>query len=408
MRIFRKNLKNNFPWFKNHPDYTYFDSAATALKPRCVIQAITKYYEEYCSNPHNTDSALTYQTSEIIHQTKIKLGNLIHCDPDEIAFTSGATEGLNLIAHGLSDEIQPGDEIVLTYGEHASNILPWMEVAKQCGAKIVYAGKEHQIPTVQDFINALSPKTKVVAFASGFNVTGTANDEAKITKAIKQYSPNIFVVVDATQSITHREINIAHDQFDFMACSAHKMFGPTGLGMVRIPKAIISKMKPLRYGGGMNFSINTQDYQLLENISKFEGGTSHAAGIFGWGAAIDFLQAIGYKAIQKHELELAEYAKEQLSKIPEIKIYNLHEHAPNIAFNFAGVSAQDLASYLGSKKMIVRSGLSCAKLLCHILDTNSLIRISLSIYNTKEDLDRLYEILKNYQKGDELDGLFEG
>lgn len=401
-----KDIRNYFPWFKNNPDYTYFDSAATSLKPQTVIDAITEYYEKYSTNPHNADSPLTFKVSQHIHETKELLAEFIHCDANEIAFTSGATESLNLVANGIRKFLKAGDEIILTYGEHASNILPWMKLRDEIGIKIVFAGKQHEVPTIEDFKNALSEKTKVVSFASGFNVTATTLNEKEITKVVKDYNPEIVVVVDATQSIAHRELFAHEDKYDFLVCSAHKMFGPTGIGLVYIKKDWVLKATPLRFGGGMNFSITEQEYFLLETIERFEGGTPHVAGIYGWYAAVKFFQSIGYKAIQEHEIKLANYAREKLSQLKNVVIYNLHEHSPNIAFNLEGVFSQDLASYLGQNKIIVRSGLSCAKLICHILDTYSLVRCSMFVYNTLEDIDRLFEVLKNFKKGDELDGLF--
>lgn len=401
-----KNIKDYFPWFKNNPDYVYFDSAATSLKPQVVIDAIKDYYEKFSTNPHNSDSKFSFKVHELIAQTKKLLADLIGCDGEEIAFTSGATEGLNLIANGIKKYLKKGDEVVLTYGEHASNILPWMKLRDEIGIKIIFVGKEHQTPNVEDFLKVLTNRTKVVTFASGYNVTATSLNEKEITKAVKEYNPKIIVSIDATQSIAHRKLNAHLDDYDFLVCSAHKIFGPTGIGLAYLKKTWIPKLDPLKYGGGMNFSITETDYTLLETIDKFEGGTPHVAGICGWKAAVEFFNQIGYEKIQKHDHDLADYAREKLSQIQNLTIYNLHEHSPNIAFNIKDVFSQDLASYLGNKKIIVRSGLSCAKLICKILDTYSLVRASMFIYNDFSDIDKLYDALKYFKKGDILDGLF--
>ena len=400
------NIKDKFPWFKTNPEYVYMDSGATSLKPQVMIDAVVDYYSNWSTNPHNTDSSLTHHVHDMVEDTRKALADLVNCDADEIIFNSGATEGLNMIANGIVDLLQPGDEIVLTYGEHASNILPWMHIAEQKGLVIKYAGEKFRLPDVQDFVDVLTEKTKVVSFASGFNLTGISLHEDLITKAVKSYNPNIMVVVDATQSIQHRPVNIRNENFDFMVCSAHKMFGPTGVGMVYIKKELQPKVKPLRYGGGMNFSIETHSYSLLEGVMKYEGGTQNIAGILGWKKAIEFILEIGYDKIHEHEVELGKYAREKLSSIKNIIIYNEGTDSPTIAFNYEGVFCQDLASYLGKHKIIVRSGLSCAKLYCNLIDTKALVRCSLYIYNTKEDVDRLYEVLSNFTKGDELDGIF--
>ncbi|GAA5414678.1 aminotransferase class V-fold PLP-dependent enzyme [Ureaplasma ceti] len=400
------NIKNRFPWFQNNPEYVYMDSGATSLKPQMMIDEIVNYYTSWSTNPHNTDSKITHQVHDMVESTRAALAQLVHCQPDEIVFNSGATEALNLIANGIMDLLEEGDEIVLTYGEHASNILPWMHIAEIKNLKIKYAGEKFRMVTPEDYLNVLTPKTKVVAFASGYNLTGNSLDETAITKIVKEYNPEIMVVVDATQSIQHREINIEKSGFDFMACSAHKMFGPTGVGAAYIKKSLQPKVKPLRYGGGMNFSIETQSYELLEGVMKYEGGTQNVAGILGWKKAIEFLQELGYEAIHEHEVELARYAREKLSQIKNIIIYNEGNDSPTIAFNYEGVFCQDLASYLGRRKIIVRSGLSCAKLYCNLIDTKALVRCSLYIYNTKEDVDKLFDVLNNFTKGDELYELF--
>ncbi len=400
------NIKKEFPWFNNNLDYIYMDSGATTLKPKAVIDSIVNYYEKWGTNPHNTDSSFTNHAHNLVENTREKLAKLINADKDEIIFNSGATEGLNMIANSICDPLNPGDEIILTYGEHASNILPWMYNAQKKGLIIKYVGEKNRIPTPEDYYSVLSPKTKVVSFSSGFNLTGERLDENKISSIVKQYNNNIFLVVDATQSIQHRKIDVKKTNIDYMVCSAHKMFGPTGVGMVYINKSLLEKTIPIRFGGGMNFSIEPDSYQLMEGYMKFEGGTQNIAGIIGWSSAIDFLNNIGYENIHKHEVELSEYAHNLLSKIPNIIVYNEGNDSPTIAFNYKGVFCQDFASYLGRNKIIVRSGLSCAKLFCNIIDTKALIRCSLYIYNTKEDIDQLYKVILNFKKGDEIDAIF--
>lgn len=400
------NLKNDFPWFKNNPEYVYMDSGATTLKPKCVIDSIVNYYEYWGTNPHNTDSNFTNHTHLLVENARKKLADLINASVDEIIFNSGATEGLNMIANSICSDLEAGDEIILTYGEHASNILPWLQNAEKYGLIIKYVGEKNRFPTPNDYHNILSPKTKVVSFASGFNLTGDKLDETKIIDIVKNYNPSIISVVDATQSIQHRKIDVKFSNIDYLVCSGHKMFGPTGVGMVYIKKNLINSTRPIRYGGGMNFSIEPNSYQLMDGIMKFEGGTQNIAGIIGWGTAIDYINKIGYDQIRKHEIELAEYAHKLLSQIPNIIIYNEGNDSPTIAFNYKDVFCQDLASFLGKHKIIVRSGLSCAKLFCNIIDTKALIRCSFYIYNTKEDVDKLFEVLSKFKKGDEIDVFF--
>lgn len=400
------DIKKDFPWFKNNLGYVYMDSAATSLKPQCVIDRIVQYYSKECTNTHNTDSAFAMVTFNAVENARKTLANFIGANEDEIAFNSGATEGINLIANGLKQLLKPDDEIILTYGEHASNIVPWIHLANELNLKIKYVGEKFQTAEPEDYYNVLSDKTRIVSFASGHNLTGATFDEKRVTEIIKKYNPNIFVIVDATQSLQHYPINVKDVGCDFLVCSGHKLFAPTGVGLVYIKKETQEFLEPIRYGGEMNFSISTDSYQLRNDIEKYEGGTQNISGILGWKTAIDYIMNIGYDFIIKHDQELAKYAREKLSQIENIIIYNENIKSATIAFNYKGVFCQDLANYLGKNKIIVRSGLCCAKLYCNLIDTKALVRASFTIYNTKEDVDYLYDILKKFKKGDELDELF--
>ncbi len=400
------NLKQQFPWIAKHPDWVYADSGATSLKPQCVLDAINDFYVNYGTNTHSTDSSISYSTSVHVAEARQEIAQFIGCDADELVFSSGATESLNLIAFGLVPFLKPGDEIITTYGEHGSNLMPWQVLEERHGIVLKYAGKKNEIPTVDDFVALVNEKTKVVTFASGYNLTGHQFDEKAITQAIKAKNPNVMVCIDMTQSIQHRPFN-AHDcGCDFAACSAHKIFGPTGIGLAYIKKQHHAQMRPYKYGGGMNFRLDAHSYELMENIDKFEGGTPNIEGIFGFLAAIRFVKEIGYDFIAKQEAELVAYAKQELAKIDQVILVNPDMQAPILAFGIAGVFAQDLASYLGSKKIIVRGGLSCAKLMTHIIGSFTPVRASLFIYNDKSDIDKLCQALKEYKKGDELNGLF--
>lgn len=402
-----KDIKKYFPWFKNNPEYVYMDSGATTLKPQPVIDAIVNYYTKQGTNPHNTDSEFANRVAKDVEEARKTIASFIHADKDEIAFNSGATEALNLVANGLKDHLNDGDEILLTYAEHASNILPWMNIISEIkkDVKIKYAGVKFTTLTADDLINSVTDKTKIVAFSIGHNLTGQHLDDNYTCQKIKEKNPNTFIVIDATQSIQHYPINVKENNCDFLVCSGHKILGPTGIGLVYIKKSIQPVIKPLRFGGGMNLSIEETNFEEFESIAKYEGGTQNIAGILGWAAAIKFFLEIGFDQIQAYELELANYAREKLGQLKNIIIYNQDAKSTTLAFNYEGVFCQDLASYLGNKKIIVRAGLSCAKLYCNLIDTKALVRASMYIYNTKEDIDYLYEVLKNFKKGDELNDL---
>ncbi len=400
-----KNIKNQFPWIAKHPDWVYADSGATSLKPQCVLDAINNFYIDYGTNTHSTDSAISYSTSEYVAASRQEIAAFIGCHADELIFTSGATESLNMIAFGLIPFLQPGDEIVTTYGEHGSNLMPWQVLEERCGVVLKYAGQQNALPTVQDIVSLVNEKTKVVTFASGYNLTGHQFDEKTITQAVKAKNPHTMVCVDMTQSIQHRPFNAHECGCDFAACSGHKIFAPTGIGLAFLKKEHQAKMLPYKYGGGMNFRLDKHSYELMENTDKFEGGTPNIEGIFGFRAAVQFVKELGYDYIQQQEAELVAYAKQELSKIDNVILVNEDMHAPILAFGLQGVFAQDLATYLGSKKIIVRGGLSCAKLIPNIIGCFTPVRASLFVYNDKQDIDRICQALREYKKGDELDGI---
>lgn len=399
----KNNIKKDFPWFKNNHDWTYLDSSATSLKPQCVIDKISEYYCKYCTNPHNTDSVFTYKVNQMIDGVRQKLANLLNANKNEIVFTSGATESLNLIANGLKPFIKSSDEIIITYGEHGSNIIPWIVVKDEKQCKLTYVGKHNAPPTEEDIIKAVNKKTKVVAFSSVSNLMGYELNVTKIVKAIKKKNHNVIVVVDATQSIPHTKFNVKTTDADFVVCSAHKMCGGTGIGLAYLKYEWAKKIKPLRFGGDMNADILKDKFIYAEIPHRFEGGTPNVAGIISWGAAIDYLNKIGWNNIKNHEIQINEYAHEEFKKIPNIEILNSFSKYPIILFNIKNVYAQDIASYLGKHKIIVRSGLSCARMAHEIINTRAAIRASFYIYNSKSDVDRLVNILKTFKKGDELE-----
>lgn len=395
------NVRKDFPWIAKHPKLLYFDSAATSLKPQCVIDAISNYYINYGTNTHNSDSAIAYKTTAKVQSIREKTGKLFNAKASNIVFTSGATEGLNLIAYGLANGfIKPSQEVLLSKLEHASNLLPWIRLAKQGRFKIKYVD-EGKIPTTQSYLKAITRNTKIIAFAGSSNIVGNNIDYVTLVKKAKKINPNIIIVMDAAQYLPHHKID-AKCGIDFVACSCHKLLGPTGLGIVYMADKWLTLLQPLKYGGGMNQTIDKESYVLYNNVDKFEGGTLPLAQIFGWEAAIDYLNKVGFNNISKHQHELKKYFVQQLAQIKNIVIYNKNEPEAIIYFNINKVHAQDLASWLGTKGVICRAGLSCAKLAHHIINTQAAVRLSLYFYNTKEEIDKFVKLLKGFRKGDEI------
>lgn len=394
-------IRKDFPWFKNNRDIIYLDSCATTLKNKSMVQAIENYYFNWCTNTHNNDSLFAYETTKMINESRQVVADLLNVQFKETIFTSGATESLNLIANGLKDLLKKGDEILLTYNEHSSNLLPWRVVANEVGAKLVYAST-NGFPTEDDFIKKITKRTKIITFCNVSNILGYELDFVNIAKRAKAINPEIIVVIDATQAIPHNKYNIGDANIDFLAFSGHKMTGPTGIGVCYINSKWLEKIKPLKYGGGMNSVMEEDYFTYAAAPDKFEGGTLNIAGIIGLGITVKYLNNIGWDKIHQHQLELKQYINEQFKDIPNLEFYNPQAPYPIAFFNMKGCSSQDLAGYLGNKKIIVRSGLSCAKLSKEITHIDEAVRVSCYFYTTRKDIDKLVTALKEYRKGDEL------
>ncbi len=397
-----KRIRENIKWFNNNKNLIYADTAATSLKPNCVSEAITRYYNEQSSNPHNNDSLFTNAALIKMEECRSLCADLINCKNDEIIFTSGTTESLNLIAQSLSSILKEGDEIILTKFEHASNLLPWYHLRDKLKIKIVFADIKKMNPKPEDFISLINDRTKVVSFTGTSNLIGLSFDVENISKSIKKINNEILICVDLAQMIPHKKCDIKKWDIDFTAFSAHKFFGPTGIGVAYIKKELQPMINPIRFGGGMNFSINKNNFCYIDGVAKYEGGTPNVAGMYGWIEAINFFNSIGYDNIRAHEKEIHNLLKKELSSCDHLEIYNFECESSTIAFNLKGVFCQDLASYLGKKGYIVRSGLSCAKLMDDVLPVDGLVRASFYIYNTLDEVRSFIDLLKNITKEEVL------
>lgn len=401
-------IRKNFKWFSNNKNLVYFDNGATSLKPDCVIEAMNNYYEKLSSSSHNDDSFFTHQTNLDIIMIRKKVAKFLDCNDDEIIFTSGATEALNLFAFGLFDYLKNNDEILIPEFEHASNLLPWLVLAKRKNAKVKIVKENAQMQWENNLLKMVNKKTKIVSFASASNLFGTAVNFNLLAKKIKKINPKVIIAVDATQSIQHQKINLRNSTIDLLCFSSHKLFGPTGSGVAYIKKAIQSILLPYKFGGSMykDFDPETLEIEYLNNSGKYEGGTPNIAAIYGLGAAIDFVNNIGFNVIIRLEKELLDYLVASLKKIANVQLLKVDNKIPVVAFNIKDVSPQDVAYYLGRHNIIVRSGVSCANLVSHYSKTKQgFIRASLMFYNKKQEIDFLIKTLKNFKVGDSLDGL---
>lgn len=374
----------------------YFDNGATTLKPQSVVSSIVDYYTKYTANAHRGDYNNSMVVDNLYEGTRRKVKELINAErKEEIVFTKGTTESLNMIVFGFMKYfLKKDDEVILSKLEHASNVLPWLELEKEIGIKIKYVklNEDYEV-TLDNIKNITTSKTKVISLSHITNTIGDVRPVYEIGKFAKEN--NIYFVVDGAQSIPHIKFDVVKNNCDFLAFSSHKMCGPTGIGVLYGKYELLDKMRPLNFGGGMNsyFEENGDlEYKMLP--TRLEAGTSNIAGVIGTGAAIDYLNNIGFEKIEQHEEELKHYLVEQLSMIPNVKVYNKHSKSGIVLFNLDGVFAQDTAVYLNNYNICVRAGNHCAKMLKDEIGIKNTCRISLYFYNTKEEIDKLIEVLK--------------
>lgn len=387
--------RNDFEMLANN--VVYFDNGATTLKPKCVKEAICKYYTEYTANAHRGDYKNSAIVDSLYEGTREKIRHFINAkETSEIVFTSGTTNGMNMIVSGFfRNYLKKDDEVLITLSEHASNIIPWFILQKEIGIKVKYIPltENHEV-TVENFKNSITDKTKVVSLAYVTNVIGDERPIKEISKIA--HDNNIFVVVDAAQGAPHKKIDVQDDDIDFMAFSGHKMYGPTGIGVLYAKFDLLDKITPMNYGGGMNAMFTKDGYVELREIpTRLEGGTPNIEGVLGLSEAISYLENIGMNNINAYEKDLRKYLINELDKIHFIDVYNKNNDTNIVAFNIKGVFAQDAAIYLDKYNICVRAGNHCAKMLDNVFNVSNTVRISLSFYNTKEEIDLLINVLKN-------------
>lgn len=389
--------REDFPMLNQ--DIIYLDNGATTFKPQCVIDKMNEYYEKYSANAHRGDYSISYKVDVEYENARKTVAKFIGADTDEIVFTSGDTASLNYIATGFFDNLlEPGDEIIITNAEHASNVLPWFRLANKHDLKINYIPLDSNLHvTLENLKTVVTPKTKVIAIAEITNVVGDVRPIKEITDFA--HENNIFVVVDGAQSVPHKSVNVKETGIDFLAFSGHKMCGPTGIGVLYAKRELLSNIEPLILGGGMNESFDNENEIYLKEIPhRLEAGTPNIAGAIGLGEAVKYLSNIGMDKIAIYEQKLKEYLTNKLKQIPYINIVNEEADSGIVAFNVEGIFSQDVAYYLNKYNICVRAGNHCAKILKKSIGVKNTVRVSLYFYNTYEELDALVELLSNKDK----------
>lgn len=386
-------FREDFEILKN--DLIYFDNNATSFKPKQVLKAIEDYYNKYTANAHRGDYKNSLKVDMIYEDTRNLIKNYINAkQKEEIIFTSGATDSLNMIASFFKEILKSGDEVLITKTEHASNVLPWLKLEKEIGIKVKYIPLDKDLKlSVENLEGAITDRTKLVSIAHVTNTIGDVRDIKRIGKLLD--SKNIYFVVDAAQSAGHRKIDVVESNIDFLAFSGHKMLGPTGIGVLYGKLEILKELSPVRVGGGMNSVFESSGYVEYKNPpARFEAGTPNIEGVIGLNAAIKYIKEVGLDKIEEHDIELKNYLLSELGKIDNINIINKNAESGNILFNIEGVFAQDTAIYLDHYNICVRAGNHCAKLLKDELGIKNTCRISFYLYNTKDEIDKLIEVLK--------------
>ena len=387
-------------------DIIYFDNGATTLKPKCLLESLSDYYNNYSANAHRGDYDISLKVDMMYEHTRDLVRDLIGAsDSSEVVFTSGCTDALNKIIFGyFRDKLFSGDEVLLTRAEHASNVLPWFELKDELGLNIKYISlnDDYEV-TLESVKESITDKTKVISIAHISNVVG----DVRPIKEIINYahSKGILVVVDGAQGVPHMSINVNDMDIDFLAFSAHKMCGPTGVGVLYGKKELLNNIRPLIYGGGMNASFDDDGVRVYKELPHLlEAGTPNIADVIAFGRVIEYLNDVGFDKISSHEAKLKEYALSKLSLNPNIIIYNKNSESGIITFNYKDIFSQDLAIYLNKYNICVRAGNHCAKILKEELKVKNTCRISFYFYNTFEEIDKLCEVLNNPNIKNEIIG----
>jgi cysteine desulfurase / selenocysteine lyase len=393
-----KDIRNQFPILdqdvNDHP-LVYLDSSATSQKPIQVIEALEKYYREINSNVHRGVHTLGTRATDAYEGAREKIRKFINAkSTQEVIFTRGTTTSLNWVAasYGAAN-LKEGDEIVITYMEHHSNIIPWQQVAKKTGATLKYIPlQEDGTLSLEDVRATVTANTKIVSVTHVSNVLGTINPVKEIAKIA--HENGAVMVVDGAQSVPHLKVDVQDLDCDFLAFSGHKMCGPTGIGILYGKKHLLENMEPVEFGGEMIDFVELYDSTWKELPWKFEGGTPTIAGAIGLGAAVDFLNEVGLDKIAEHEHKLTVYAFEKLSSVEGITIYGPMDPAKRsglVTFNIQDVHPHDVATVLDAEGIAVRAGHHCAQPLMKKLCASATARASYYLYNTEEDIDKLVE-----------------
>lgn len=393
-----EKIRKDFPILDqivNDEPLVYLDNAATTQKPKAILEAVNRYYQEDNANVHRGVHTLAERATASYEAARETVRRFINASSTkEILFTRGTTTGLNWIGRFAEEILEEGDEVLISIMEHHSNILPWQEACRKTGAKLVYAYLKDGGLDLEDFREKLTDRTKFVSITHASNVLGVINPIQELAQLA--HEKGAIMVVDGAQSVPHMKIDVQKLDADFFVFSGHKMAGPTGIGVLYGKEQYLNQMSPVEFGGEMIDFVYEQSATWKELPWKFEAGTPNMAGAIGLAAAIDYLEAIGMDAIERHEQDLIAYVFPKLQAIEGLKIYGSQDLAKRsgvISFNLGDLHPHDLATALDYEGVAVRAGHHCAQPLIQYLEVPATARASFYLYNTKEDCDKLVEAL---------------
>ena len=393
-----EKIRKDFPILDqivNDEPLVYLDNAATTQKPKAVLEAVNRYYQEDNANVHRGVHTLAERATASYEAARETVRRFINASSTkEVLFTRGTTTGLNWIGRFAEEILEEGDEVLISIMEHHSNILPWQEACRKTGAKLVYAYLKDGGLDLEDFREKLTDRTKFVSITHASNVLGVINPIQELAQLA--HEKDAIMVVDGAQSVPHMKIDVQKLDADFFVFSGHKMAGPTGIGVLYGKEHYLNQMSPVEFGGEMIDFVYEQSATWKELPWKFEAGTPNMAGAIGLAAAIDYLEAIGMDAIEHHEQDLIAYVFPKLQAIEGLKIYGSQDLAKRsgvISFNLGNLHPHDLATALDYEGVAVRAGHHCAQPLIQYLEVPATARASFYLYNTKEDCDKLVEAL---------------
>ena len=385
-------FRNEFPFFTLNPNVVYLDSAATTLKPEALIEATTQFY---CSSGSVHRSQSDADNTQKFENARQVVCNFIHAEsPESIIWTSGTTHAINLVAHGLRHQLCAEDEIIISEGEHHANFVTWQQIALQTGAKLhIVDLNEKGLVTIENLGSVLSKKTKIVALQIASNVTGTQQPVKQLISFIRQHS-TAKILLDGAQAISHIPLNVKQLDCDYLVFSAHKIYGPTGLGVLTGKFESLQQLQPLFFGGKMVESVSKEKTTFAPLPYRLEAGTPNIAAVLGFNAILDWLQQWDFVAAEQHAIDLAQYSQAKLaSQYPQCRLYPSAQASSFVCFTFDGIATADLSTLLAEQNIAIRAGKHCAEPYLKYLQQNTTLRLSFAPYNTMQDVERFFQAL---------------